>query len=149
MNFWERAVKRYRKWVEKTGSHHFEFFSSEIILDNRKLNYKIIEILIWFGSIFQSLFLQKNMTTATQKWPIFRKLYLLGLFSAPPHSAMNLLSHLFVAPITRLKAFAKSSGLVTCRFFVEKLTVISVFKIQFPLSSLKMINFSKFLKINK
>ena len=37
----------------------FNFFPSEIILDNQKLNYKIIEILIWFGSIFQSVFLEK------------------------------------------------------------------------------------------
>ena len=62
-NFWEWAVNRYRKWVEKTGSHHFQFFPSAIILDNQKSNYKIIEILIWFGSIFQSFFLEKNL------WP--------------------------------------------------------------------------------
>ena len=120
------------------------FFPSEIILDNQKLNYKIIEILIWFGSIFQSVFLEKNTTPSIQKWPIsqnFPKFYLLGLFSAPPHSAINRRSHLFVAPITRLKAFAKSSGLVTCRFFVWKLTVISVFKIQLPSSSLKKESF--------
>ena len=62
--------------------------------------------------------------------------YLNGLASAPPHPSINLLSHLLVAPMTRLNALAKSSGLETCRFRLVISTVISLFKIQFPSSSL-------------